>query len=172
MPKVMELDPATLTSLMQSVEEGLLSFETGVQMQSCAVVDNVISYFHSQLTGKSSPEQDRVRRYLQEAPQCLQKILHLMFQLVMTGEFSSMWSISRPLLGLILLHDQHFLQLKEPAYQPADRGEAREAAGLLRRSHGWRGEQHEHEEQGSFHSEPVQLCAGRAHSVVSAAPPR
>ena len=27
-----------LTSLMQSVEEGLLSFETGVQMQSCAVV--------------------------------------------------------------------------------------------------------------------------------------
>jgi len=102
-----------LTSLMQSVEEGLLSFETGVQMQSCAVVDNVISYFHSQLTGRSSPEQDRVRRYLQEAPHCLQKILHLMFQLVMTGEFSSMWSISRPLLGLILLHEQNFLQLKE-----------------------------------------------------------
>ena len=85
-------------------------------------------------------KQDRVRRYLQEArpsqrlrstprpeeetllrkaPHCLQKILHLMFQLVMTGtrregaakstltcglrvnhllgEFSSMWSISRPL---------------------------------------------------------------------------
>lgn len=113
MPKVMELEPAMLTSLMQSVEEGLLSFETGVQMQSCAVVDNVISYFHAQLTGKSTPEQDRVRRFLQEAPQCLQKILHLMFQLVMTGEFSSMWSISRPLLGLILLHDQHFLSLKE-----------------------------------------------------------
>jgi len=113
MSKVMELDSAMLTSLMQSVEEGLLSFETGVQMQSCAVVDNVISYFHSQLTGKSTPEQERVRRYLQEAPHCLQKILHLMFQLVMTGEFSSMWSISRPLLGLILLHEQNFLQLKE-----------------------------------------------------------
>ena len=26
-------------------------------MQSCAVVDNVISYFHSQLTGKTTPEQ-------------------------------------------------------------------------------------------------------------------
>lgn len=113
MSKVMELDAAMLTSLMQSVEEGLLSFETGVQMQSCAVVDNVISYFHSQLTGKTTPEQERVRRYLQEAPHCLQKILHLMFQLVMTGEFSSMWSISRPLLGLILLHEQNFLQLKE-----------------------------------------------------------
>jgi len=113
MAKVMELEPAMLTSLLQSIEEGLLSFETGVQMQCCAVVDNVISYFHSQLSAKASQEQERVRRFLTEAPQCLQKILQLMFQLVMTGEFSSMWSISRPLLGLILLHDQHFLQLKE-----------------------------------------------------------
>merc|ERR1712226_814823 len=60
-----------------------------------------------------SPEQDRVRRFLTEAPQCLQKILHLMLQLVMTGEFSSTWSISRPLLGLVLLQSDYFLQLKE-----------------------------------------------------------
>lgn len=113
MGKVMELDPALLTTLMVSIEEGLLSFETSVQMQCCASVDNVISYFHVQLNGKASPEQERIRRFLSEAPQCLQKILQLMFQLVMTGEFSSTWSISRPLLGLILLHEQHFLQLKE-----------------------------------------------------------
>jgi len=113
MSKVMELDSATLTTLLTSIEEGLLSFETGVSMQCCATVDNVISYFHVQLQGKMSPEQERVRRFLGEAPQCLQKILHLMFQLVMTGEFSSTWSISRPLLGLILLHGDYFLQLKE-----------------------------------------------------------
>jgi len=113
MSKVMELGSATLTMLLASIEEGLLSFETGVSMQCCATVDNVISYFHQQLQGKMSPEQECVRRFLSEAPQCLQKILHLMFQLVMTGEFSSTWSISRPLLGLILLHGDYFLQLKE-----------------------------------------------------------
>lgn len=113
MSKVMEQETSTLVTLLQSVEEGLLSFETGVSMQCCATVDNVISYFHTQLQGKPSPEQDRVRRFLGEAPQCLQKILHLMFQLVMTGEFSSTWSISRPLLGLVLLHSDYFLQLKE-----------------------------------------------------------
>jgi len=113
MSKVMELDSAMLTTLLQSVEEGLLSFETGVSMQCCATVDNVISYFHQKLRDKMTPDQERVRRFLAEAPQCLQKILHLMFQLVMTGEFSSTWSISRPLLGLILLHEQYFLQLKE-----------------------------------------------------------
>mmetsp|Transcript_24122 Transcript_24122/g.77650 ORF Transcript_24122/g.77650 Transcript_24122/m.77650 type:complete len:1092 (-) Transcript_24122:124-3399(-) len=117
MSKVMELEPLMLTTLLQSIEEGLLSFETGVSMQCCAAVDNVISYFHIQAHNKSqnrtTPEQERVRRFLTEAPQCLQKILHLMFQLVMTGEFSSTWSISRPLLGLVLLHEQYFMQLKE-----------------------------------------------------------
>jgi len=113
MSKVMEQEPGMLTTLLASVEEGLLSFETGVSMQCCATVDNVISYFHQQLQGKASPEQERVRRFLAEAPACLQKILHLMFQLVMTGEFSSTWSISRPLLGLVLLHSDYFLRLKE-----------------------------------------------------------
>merc|ERR1711920_968428 len=114
MSKVMELDSVMLTTLLQSIEEGLLSFETGVSMQCCATVDNVISHFHQQSQNqKPSAEQERVRRFLTEAPQCLQKILHLMFQLVMTGEFSSTWSISRPLLGLVLLHEQHFMQLKE-----------------------------------------------------------
>jgi exportin-7 len=113
MSKVMELEPVMLQTLLSSIEEGLLSFETGVSMQCCATVDNAISYFHQQSSARPSPEQDRVRRFLSEAPGSLQKILHLMFQLVMTGEFSSTWSISRPLLGLILLHEQYFLQLKE-----------------------------------------------------------
>merc|ERR1711920_541226 len=113
MSKVMELEPGMLTTLLQSIEEGLLSFENGVSMQCCAAVDNVISYFHQQLHNKASAEQDRVRRFLAEAPDCLPKILVLMFQLVMTGEFSSTWSISRPLLGLVILHEQPFLQMKE-----------------------------------------------------------
>jgi exportin-7 len=113
MSKVMELEPAMLTTLLASIEEGLLSFETGVSMQCCAAVDNTITYFHAQSTSKPSPERERVVRFLDQAPQCLQKILHLMFQLVMTGEYSSTWSISRPLLGLILLHEQYFLQMKE-----------------------------------------------------------
>merc|ERR1712039_958010 len=79
MSKVMELEPMMLTQLLQSIEEGLLSFETGVSMQCCAAVDNLISYFHQQIYSKSrpTPEQERVRRFLHEAPQCLQKILHL-----------------------------------------------------------------------------------------------
>jgi len=113
MSKVMELESPMLVTLFHSVEEGLLSFESAVSQQCCATVDNIVTYFHAQATGKATPEQERARRFLAEAPQALQKIMYLMFQLVMTGEFSSTWSISRPLLGLVILHEQYFVQMKE-----------------------------------------------------------
>lgn len=53
-----------------------------------------------------------VRRFLSEQPQALRRILTLLFQLVMGGNFST-YAISRPLLGLILLFEQDFLALKE-----------------------------------------------------------
>jgi exportin-7 len=113
MAKVIELDTVSLRTLLATIEEGLLSFETSVSMQCCATVDNLVTFFHQQAHGKASPEQEMTRRFLSDSPQCLQKILLLMFQLVMTGEFSSTWSISRPLLGLVILHEQYFLQMKE-----------------------------------------------------------
>mmetsp|Transcript_47243 Transcript_47243/g.101123 ORF Transcript_47243/g.101123 Transcript_47243/m.101123 type:complete len:1094 (+) Transcript_47243:406-3687(+) len=118
MNKVVELDPPLLATLIHSIEEGLLSFESGVSMQCCSSVDHIISYFHQQLNEKANantPEQERVRNFLSQGNQCacLQKILTLMLQLVMNGEFTSTWSISRPLLGLVLLFEQYFVQLKE-----------------------------------------------------------
>merc|ERR1719382_1216768 len=75
MSKVMELEPHMLTTLLQSIEDGLLSFETSVAMQCCTAVDNVVSYFYQQCQGKgrSSPEQERVRRFLAEAPERTQR---------------------------------------------------------------------------------------------------
>jgi len=118
MAKVLELEPVHVTTLLQNIAEGLLSFEMAVNGHCCAAVDNVVVYFHQQLSNKAPKssqlvEQDKARRFLAEGLTCLQKILHLILQLIMTGEFSSVSAISKPLLGLILLQDSFFLQLKE-----------------------------------------------------------
>eukprot|EP00927_Polykrikos_kofoidii_P043595 TRINITY_DN37677_c0_g1_i1.p1 TRINITY_DN37677_c0_g1~~TRINITY_DN37677_c0_g1_i1.p1 ORF type:complete len:1104 (+),score=161.54 TRINITY_DN37677_c0_g1_i1:42-3314(+) len=115
MPKMIELEPVMLATLLASVEEGLLSFDQSVAMHCCACVENVATFiYQQQRSNKMSPEQERVRRFLHEAPHVFQKILQLMFQLVMTGESSSaFWSIGKPLLVVILLNEQHFFQLKE-----------------------------------------------------------
>lgn len=112
MPQILELTPQMLAQLIRSVEDGLCSFEPGVSMQCCSTIDNIVTFFYQRL---SSPdvEGQAVRLFLETQPQSLKRVLQLMFQLVITGEFSSMWSMSRPLLGLILLHEQEFLNIKQ-----------------------------------------------------------
>ncbi|CEM08647.1 unnamed protein product [Vitrella brassicaformis CCMP3155] len=46
-------------------------------------------------------------------PLLLQRLMSLLFDLVFSGEFTSTWSMSRPLLGLILLQPQKYATLKE-----------------------------------------------------------
>lgn len=43
----------------------------------------------------------------------MRRLLQLMFQLVITGEMSGTWGMSRPLLGLILLFQDDFVQIQE-----------------------------------------------------------
>ncbi|KAF8817967.1 importin-beta N-terminal domain-containing protein [Cardiosporidium cionae] len=108
---VMNLSTASLAQLIQAVEDGLCSFETNVSMQCCSIVDNVVTHFCNK---KDSPEADgqAIRNFLESAPQVMRRILQLMFQLVITGEHSSPWSMSRPLLGLILLYENEFILIQ------------------------------------------------------------
>ena len=43
----------------------------------------------------------QVQQFLGYTPPPLRRILHVIMSLVVSGEFSSTWSISRPLLGLV-----------------------------------------------------------------------
>lgn len=82
-------------------------------MQCCAAVDNVVNYVHPLRSKQNSEDADRVRAFLAADPPPLKRILALILSLVVGGEFSSTWAISRPLLGLILLNEQSFVELKE-----------------------------------------------------------
>jgi len=112
MTHMMMLTPEALSQILNSVEEGLLSFDTGVSMQCCAAVDNVVNYFYEKRTATTEDGQ-RVRAFLEQPTSPLKKMLVQMMNLVQSGEFSSTWSISRPMLGLILLQEQAFLEHKE-----------------------------------------------------------
>jgi len=81
-------------------------------MQCCASVDNVVNYVYNNRT-KQNEEGNSVRAFLAMTPPPLKRILQLIMSLVVSGEFSSTWSISRPLLGLALLQEQAFFELKE-----------------------------------------------------------
>eukprot|EP00392_Amoebophrya_sp_AT5.2_P011946 g12036.t1 len=138
--KVFELQPHQLALLIALVEEGLCSYEVSVSMQCCSIVDNIVSFFvehkkqglaqqqeqglaavgggagvgEQNLVGTQlTPEAQYVHSFLAQQPEALKRILNLMFQLILAGEFSSTWSLSRPLLALILLYPEDYVLLKD-----------------------------------------------------------
>jgi len=112
MSKVMELETHLLAQLLSSVEEGLLSFDVGISMQCCASTDNLVAYFF-QHKDQQTPEGDLVRRFSNDQSDSLRRILTMMFQLVLNGEHNSTWSISRPLLGLMLLYEGEYQNIRD-----------------------------------------------------------
>jgi exportin-7 len=116
MAKVMELEPAMLAQLLASIEDGLLSFDVGISMQCCASTDNLVAYFF-QHQDKQNQDGEQVRRFQQSQGQSLRRVLQLMFQLVMNGEHNSTWSISRPLLGLMLLYQEEYQTIRDNLVQ-------------------------------------------------------
>lgn len=110
----MRLEPASLADLLRRLEDGLCSFESAVVMQSCTAIDSIVHHIFTKKDDQTdAPDAIAVRRFLAEQPAVLRRILHLMLQLLMTGEVASAWSMARPLLGLILLHEEGFVHIKE-----------------------------------------------------------
>jgi len=116
MSLVMELCNESVVTLLQNLEEGLLAFEPDVVRHSCTTVDHIVTYVHTLLQGKPTPELERVRSVLSKMSVYFAKIMRQMFQLVMTTQFT-VTNLCRPLLGLILLNQDHFLELKAQLLQ-------------------------------------------------------
>jgi exportin-7 len=91
--------------ILRALEEGLGSFDNTIAMQSCSAVDNICSYIYDNKTNLGERNG--------EVSQAFQRLLTLICQLVVSGEFSSTWSLSRPMFLLVLLEPNHFTQVSQ-----------------------------------------------------------
>ncbi|KAF4673698.1 Exportin 7 [Perkinsus olseni] len=117
-----------LAGLIRALEEGLTSFDSSVCMQCCASIDNLCTFFYdiahtgvgSSVGGGTAATAEDVARVTQgllvpggPVDAELRRVLNLMLQLIMAGEFNSTWSISRPILALILMYKDTYTQAQE-----------------------------------------------------------
>eukprot|EP00917_Polyrhabdina_sp_WS-2016_P002602 GHVP01005614.1.p1 GENE.GHVP01005614.1~~GHVP01005614.1.p1 ORF type:complete len:602 (+),score=104.53 GHVP01005614.1:378-2183(+) len=112
MTQFMDSGMLAISVILRNVEDGLCGVEFNAELNSCAIIENVTTYF---LEKKQEDTQEGmvVRKFLAEQPGSLKRILNLVFQLTISGALTSAWCMSRPLLGLILLHEQEFVRIKE-----------------------------------------------------------
>ncbi|ODM92544.1 Exportin-7 [Orchesella cincta] len=118
------LDPNILLYILSSVSEGLNAHETMICAGCCATLDHIFvkqANFFLGIIAKNRPRRaplfplennERVLQTVEQHPEVLQRMLETVLNIVMFEECRNQWSMSRPLLGLILSNEEYFGKLR------------------------------------------------------------
>jgi exportin-7 len=122
---LMRADAATFGHMATCLEAGLKCLDVGISSQCAAAVDALAGFYFSSLpiTEASSPTAQAAARHLAALPNLWPELLRTLFEMVLFEDCANQWSLSRPMLSLILVCDGVLSELKAQlvASQPPDR---------------------------------------------------
>ncbi|XP_071044353.1 exportin-7 isoform X2 [Parasteatoda tepidariorum] len=116
------LEPQLFLYILSSISEGLSSSDTMVCAGCCAALDHLVTYIFKKVSragkkrrtsGTETQEEESCLRVLKLHPEILQQMLSTNLNIVIFEECRNQWSMSRPLLGLILLNEEYFNRLRQ-----------------------------------------------------------
>merc|ERR1712038_956111 len=124
------LEPQVFLYILASISEGLRALDTMVCTGCCATLDHIVTYLFKQVMmkgkvrrGQLVPDNDPLVQVIKMRPEILQQMLQTVLNIIMFEDCRNQWSMSRPLLGLILLNEDYFQNLRDQviASQQADK---------------------------------------------------
>nr|XP_039251152.1 exportin-7-like [Styela clava] len=114
--------------VMSSISEGLTALDTMICTCCCATLDNMVTHLF-RLMSRSPTSERRLKRYnhdphaqernqhflqvMTQHPEMLQKMMSTVLNMIMFEDCRNQWSMSRPLLGLILLNQEFFNSMQK-----------------------------------------------------------
>eukprot|EP00877_Chromochloris_zofingiensis_P005215 jgi/Chrzof1/14695/Cz09g12110.t1 len=125
---IAQQDTATFTFILTSLDQGVKSLDVMISSSCTSAVDNLAAfYFKNVIQGPESGNPPAGAQAMQEhiraQPGLLPEILKSLFEIILFEECSNQWSLSRPMLSLILINEQIYQQLKQQIIlgQPPER---------------------------------------------------
>ncbi|NXD10884.1 RBP17 protein, partial [Nothocercus nigrocapillus] len=118
---ITSLEPHVLIYILTSISEGLTALDTIVSSSCCASLDHIVIYLfkHIAKEGKKtlrcravSQDGQRLLHFMQQNPEVLQQMMSILMNTIIFEDCRNQWSVSRPLLGLILLNEKYFSELR------------------------------------------------------------
>ncbi|XP_063086841.1 ran-binding protein 17 isoform X6 [Cavia porcellus] len=115
------LEPPVLLYVLTSMSEGLTSLDTVVSSSCCTSLDYIVTYLfkHIAKEGKkplrcreATQAGQRLLHFMQQNPDVLQQMMSVLMNTIVFEDCRNQWSVSRPLLGLILLNEKCFSELR------------------------------------------------------------
>ncbi|XP_067928160.1 exportin-7-like isoform X2 [Watersipora subatra] len=133
---ISNLEPQVFLYILSTISDGLSAFDTMVSTGCCSILDNIVTFLFKKLTKKGKSVQDAngtpngasLVQILEMRPEILQQMLSTVLNIIMFEDCRNQWSMSRPLLGLVLLNEEYFGKLRGTllANQPIDKQPAME----------------------------------------------
>ncbi|GJP71880.1 hypothetical protein CLOP_g2674 [Closterium sp. NIES-67] len=122
---IVNLPTATFSHVVGSLDTGLKCLDVSISSQCASAVDNLAAYYFNNVTAgdaPSSPAALTIAQHLAECPTLFPEILKTLFEIVLFEDCANQWSLSRPMLSLILVNEQLFndLKLQILSSQPSD----------------------------------------------------
>ncbi|VDK52579.1 unnamed protein product [Anisakis simplex] len=114
------VQPEVFVTMLRYIHQGTIALDPVVVTSSCATLDMLLNYLYRRLTRTSpvrthvgaEPDGENCIRALEAQPTLLSEVLAGMLNAVIFDDAKCHWSLSRPLLGLILLQEEFFQQWK------------------------------------------------------------
>ncbi|PSS01717.1 Exportin-7 like [Actinidia chinensis var. chinensis] len=122
---VLNLDTSTFRHIVGSLESGLRGVDTNILSQCASAVDNLATFYFNNITVGESPTTPaalNLARHVADCPGVFPEILKTLFEIVLFEDCGNQWSLSRPMLSLILISEEMFTNLRAQilASQPVD----------------------------------------------------
>ncbi|KAL7225616.1 hypothetical protein ACSBR1_020889 [Camellia fascicularis] len=122
---VLNLDTSTFRYIVGSLESGLRGLDANIISQCASAVDNLATYYFNHITVGESPTTPaalNLAQHVADCPGVFPEILKTLFEIVLFEDCGNQWSLSRPMLSLILISEEMFTNLKAQilASQPVD----------------------------------------------------
>ncbi|XP_059653720.1 uncharacterized protein LOC132300582 isoform X1 [Cornus florida] len=122
---ILNLDTNTFMHIVGSLESGLKGLDTNISSQCASAVDSLASFYFNNITMGEAPTSQaaiKLAQHITECPSLFPEILKTLFEIVLFEDCGNQWSLSRPMLSLILISEQIFADLKAHilSSQPVD----------------------------------------------------
>lgn len=119
---------ATFVRIIKSLEIGVKSIDTTISSQCAMAIDNLATWLHKHLVAvddisQVKPAAQAFAQHAQQSPTLFPEVLQALFEIALFEECFNQWSLSRPMLSLILINEQSLSTLKQQlvASQPMEK---------------------------------------------------
>ncbi|KAK9733076.1 hypothetical protein RND81_04G041800 [Saponaria officinalis] len=112
---VLNLDTNTFVRIVGSLESGVKGLDANISSQCSSAIDHLATFYFNNVTMGEAPSlvaAINLSRHIAECPTLFPEILKTLFELYLFEDCLNQWSLSRPILSLILISEQIFSDLK------------------------------------------------------------